>query len=94
MAVVIIKKLSFCHGFQIIRCENYEFCIKTRNFVSKSHKNEELCIKNEEFCIQNDEFCRAVSLGFVPTGYMQVSENDEFCIKNTEFCIKNKNVCI
>ena len=30
------------------RCENHEFCLKTRNCVSKSHKNEELCIKITE----------------------------------------------
>ena len=33
--------------------------LKTSKFVSKSHKNEELCIKNEGFCIENDEFCRS-----------------------------------
>ena len=38
------------------------FVLKTRSCVSKSHKNEELCIKNEEFCIQNDEICRRGTL--------------------------------
>ena len=31
--------------FSGLRCENYEFVLKTRNCVSKSHKNEEFCIK-------------------------------------------------
>ena len=34
-----------------------DFEFKTRNCVSKSQTNEELCIKNEESCIKNDESC-------------------------------------
>ena len=38
------------------RCEQMmNFVLQTRNFVSKSHKNEELCIKNEELFIKTDE---------------------------------------
>ena len=33
-------------------------------FVSKSHKNEELCIENEELCIKHDEFCSYTQLYF------------------------------
>ena len=32
-----------------------KFAFKTRDCVSKSHKNEEFSIKTEEFCTKNDE---------------------------------------
>ena len=34
----------------VARAKITNFVLKTRNCVSKSHKNEELCIQNDEFC--------------------------------------------
>ena len=41
------------------------FVLKTRNVVSKAHKNKKFCIKitkKRGICIENDEFCRVMFL--------------------------------